>query len=416
MRFLYTIGIYCYSILIRIASLFNAKAQLFVKGRQNLFKEAQKQISPNDEIIWFHAASLGEFEQGKPIIEQCKKDFPHYKILVTFFSPSGYELRKNYETADFVFYLPLDTPANMKRWLTIVNPKMVILIKYEFWFNLLYQLHQRKIPTLVVSAVFRPNQVFFKPYGLFMLNALKNIQHFFVQDKGSLQLLRDYNIHQVTLSGDTRFDRVHELTQDVKPLPFLETFKNNTFTVVAGSTWTQGENFFIRFINETEYALKFVLVPHEIHPKKIQELKNQIHKKAILYSEINQQNLAEYSVLIIDAIGFLTSVYPYGNIAYVGGSYGTSGIHNILEPATFGKPVFYGPHFKKNQEATDLVTAKGAKVAHDYEDFENIINLFYGDDESLRTYSKNAQQFIQNNRGATEKVMLYLKKEILSNP
>ncbi len=415
MRLFYTLGVYLYGIFIQIASLFNTKAKLFIQGRHDVFKEAQKQINPKDQILWFHAASLGEFEQGKPIIEQCKKDFPHYKILVTFFSPSGYELRKDYKTADFVFYLPLDTPSNMKRWLDIVHPEMVILIKYEFWFNLLHELHQRTIPTIVVSTVFRPDQTFFKPYGAFMLNTLKTIEHFFVQDKHSLQLLQKHTIDQVSISGDTRFDRVYELTQDLQPLPFLETFKNNTFTIVAGSTWAQGENFFVRFINETEYALKFILVPHEINPKKIQELQHSIHKKVLLYSEIDQQNLAEYEVLIIDAVGFLTSVYPYGDIAYIGGAYGTTGIHNILEPATFGKPVFYGPRFEKNQEAQDLVQAKGAKIAHDYEDFENIINLFYGDDESLRIYSKNAQQFIQSHRGATEKVMEYLREMLLSN-
>ncbi len=412
MRFLYTIGIYFYRFFIGIASLFNKKAQLFIKGRQDLFSKAQKQINPDDQLIWFHAASLGEFEQGKPIIEQCKKDFPTYKILVTFFSPSGYELRKNDETADYVFYLPLDTPSNMKKWLDIVNPNLVILIKYEFWFNLLHMLHKRSIPTLVVSAVFRSDQSFFKPYGSFILNALKTIQHFFVQDERSLHLLKNHHIHQVTLSGDTRFDRVTELVQTAKPLPFLEKFKNNSFTIVAGSTWPKGEDFFVRYINETKYTLKFVLVPHEIHATKIQQLQKNIQKKSILYSEINNQDLADYDVLIIDAVGFLTSVYPYADIAYVGGAYGSTGIHNILEPATYGKPVFYGPRFEKNQEAKDLITAKGAKVAYNYEDFENIINLFYGDPEGLRIYSHNAQQFIQKNRGATEKVMHYLQKHL----
>lgn len=412
MRFLYTVGIYFYSFFIRMASLFNKKARCFLEGRQDLFLKAKQQINPKTPLIWFHAASLGEFEQGKPIIEQCKKDFPSYKILVTFFSPSGYELRKNDETADYVFYLPLDTPSNMKKWLDIVNPDLVILIKYEFWFNLLHALNKRSIPTLVVSAVFRPDQIFFKPYGMFMLQALKKIQHFFVQDERSLHLLKNHQIHQVSLSGDTRFDRVTALTQTAEALPFLEKFKNNTFTIVAGSTWTKGEDFFIRYINETVYRLKFILVPHEIHTAKIQQLQKNIQKKTILYSEIRDQDLTTYDVLIIDAVGFLTSIYPYADIAYVGGAYGTSGIHNILEPATYGKPVFYGPRFEKNQEAKDLVAAKGAKIAYDYEDFENIINLFYGDKEGLNIYSKNARQFIENNRGATEKVMHYLRKQL----
>ncbi len=412
MSFLYTIGIYFYSFFIRIASLLNSKAKLFIEGRRNLFLEVKNQINPKDPLIWFHAASLGEFEQGKPIIEECKKDFPNYKILVTFFSPSGYELRKNNETVDYIFYLPLDTPSNMKKWLNIVNPDIVILIKYEFWFNLLNQLQKQSIPTLVISAVFRSDQFFFKSYGAFMLNTLKSIKYFFVQDERSLHLLKNHNIHQVTLSGDTRFDRVYELTKSTKPLSFLETFRNNTFTIVAGSIWPQGEAFFSRFINETEYSLKFVLVPHEIHRKKIQYLKQKIQKKCLLYSEIENQNLAEYDVLIIDAVGFLTSVYPYGDIAYVGGAYGSTGIHNILEPAVFGKPVFYGPRFKKNQEAQDLVDSKGAKIAHDYKDFEDIIHLFYEDTEELRLYSQNTQKFIQKNVGATEKVMNYLNKNL----
>ncbi len=412
MKVLYTLSIYFYSFFIRIASLLNSKAKLFVEGRRNLFPEIKNQINPKDPLIWFHAASLGEFEQGKPIIEECKKDFPNYKILVTFFSPSGYELRKNYETADYIFYLPLDTPSNMKKWLDIVNPDIVILIKYEFWFNLLNQLQKRSIPTLVVSAVFRPNQFFFKSYGAFMRNTLKSIKHFFVQDERSLHLLKNHNIHQVTLSGDTRFDRVKELTKNTKPLSFLETFRNNIFTIVAGSTWPQGEAFFSRFINETEYSLKLVLVPHEIHPKKIKDLKQKIQKKCLLYSEIENQNLAAYDVLIIDAVGFLTSVYPYGDIAYVGGAYGATGIHNILEPAAFGKPVFYGPCFEKNQEAQDLVDSKGAKVAYNYKDFEDIIHLFYGNAEELKIYSQNTQKFIQKNVGATEKVMHYLNKNL----
>lgn len=413
MRLLYTAGIYFYGFCIRIASLFNQKAKLFIKGRQDLFKKAQQQMNRGDKIIWFHAASLGEFEQGKPIIERCKKDFSEYKILLTFFSPSGYELRKDYKTADYIFYLPLDTPSNMKKWVEIVNPDRVILIKYEFWFNLLYQLQKKSIPTLVVSAVFRPNQAFFKFYGSFMLKTLKSIQHFFVQDEHSLHLLKKHHIHQVSLSGDTRFDRVHELVQDVKPLPFLEAFKNDTFTIVAGSIWTKGENLFIRFINETHYTLKCVLVPHEIHAQKIQELKQNIQKKVILYSEIHTQDLAEYDVLIMDAVGLLTAVYPYADIAYVGGAFGPTGIHNILEPAAFGKPVFYGPRFEKNREAHDLVNAKGGKVAYDYDDFEDIINLFYGDDEGLKIYSQNARLFIQKNRGATEKIMNYLQEYFL---
>ncbi|MFV0237214.1 MAG: 3-deoxy-D-manno-octulosonic acid transferase [Flavobacteriales bacterium] len=412
MRFLYTIGIYFYSFFIRIASLFNKKAQLFVKGRQGIFSKVQSQINPKDRLIWFHAASLGEFEQGKPIMEECRKDFPNYKILVTFFSPSGYELRKNDEIADYVYYLPLDTPYDMKKWLNIVNPDLVILIKYEFWFNLLHLLHNQNIPIIVVSAVFRSNQIFFKSYGLFMLRALKNIQHFFVQDEQSMQLLNFYGIHQVTLSGDTRFDRVTKLTETVKPLPFLEVFKNDTFTVVAGSTWAKGETFFAQYINETPYTIKFILVPHETHFAKIQQLQKSIQKKSILYSEIKGQNLAAYDVLIIDTVGLLTSIYPYGDIAYVGGAYGSTGIHNILEPATYGKPVFYGPHFEKNQEAKNLVSARGAKVAHDYEGFKNSINLFYEDQERLKTYSQNAQQFIEKNRGATMNIMHYLQKNL----
>ncbi len=412
MNSLYNIGIYFYQFFIQFASLFNKKAKLFIEGRKNLFEEASKKINPKDKLIWFHASSLGEFEQGKPIIEQCKIDFPNYKILVTFFSPSGYEQRKDYDTADYIFYLPLDTSKNMKNWIDIVNPDLVILIKYEFWFNLLNQLNNRKISTFVVSATFRPDQSFFKPYGKYMLSILKTIKHFFVQNQESMDLLKKHGINQVSLTGDTRFDRVSELVQQSKSLPFLEDFKNNSFTIVAGSTWSKAEEYFTKYINETNNHIKFILVPHEIYDTKIQELKKTITRKTILYSELEDQKLKEYQVIIIDAIGFLTSVYPYGEIAYVGGAYGTSGIHNILEPATYGKPVFYGPNFNKNPEAKNLVDHKGAMVANDYNEFKATIDNFYYDKELLNKYSQNAKEFIKKNTGATAKTIQYLKEHV----
>lgn len=409
---LYTFFIYIYSFFIHVAALFNPKARKFVKGRKDGWKKLQKEMASSYNIIWFHAASLGEFEQGKPIIEKCRKYFPQYKVLVTFFSPSGYELRKNTPYADYVFYLPLDTPSNMKKWLKIVQPKMIILIKYEFWYHLIRQAKRNKIPVIVVSAVFRPDQFFFKPYGKWMLNYLKHIRHFFVQDADSLQILKKYHIHQVTVSGDTRFDRVSQLKKDIRPLPFIEEFKKNTFTLVAGSTWAKGEEYLTRYINHTRLSLKYIIVPHEINYKRIKNLQRNIHKNTLLYSDRKNKKIGDYEVLIIDSVGFLTSIYPYGDLAYVGGAYESAGIHNILEPAAFGLPVFYGPYFHKNREAQELVKAKGAKVAYDFNSFKNCIDSFYKEIKLLEAYGKSAQNFIQTHTGATEKVISYLRSEL----
>ena len=408
MKLLYSIAIFLYGGLIKIYSLFNSKAQLFVAGRKNVFPNLEKLNLQSKSVIWIHVASLGEFEQGRPIIEQLRKKYPNHFLLLTFFSPSGYEVRKNYDQVDYISYLPLDTHSNMKRWVELANPELVILVKYEFWLHLIEQVSLRKVPILVVSAIFRENQIFFKSYGRFMLAYLKKITQFFVQDKQSVTLLQQHNIQQVLLSGDTRFDRVFEIAQTAKPLDFVEQFKNNRFTLVAGSTWEICEEYLSRYIHQNQFPIQFIIAPHEIDSQRIAEFREKSGVKSILYSEINNQDLSQYNLLIIDAIGFLTSVYQYADLAYVGGGFGKSGIHNVLEPACFGTPVIYGPNIDKFKEAQDLVTSQGAKIVHDYIELESVVNQFFVNQNEKEFFGKNAQQYVQENTGATKLIIEYI--------
>lgn len=368
----------------------------------------QKNIPEGVSIIWVHTASLGEFEQGLPIIEQLKKNYPEYRILVTFFSPSGYEVKKNTAAADLVTYLPMDTKKNAIKFLDLVNPKLVIFVKYEIWPNYLRALSQRNIPTLLISALFKENQIYFKSYGGFMRKTLHNFTHIFVQDTKSIELLSKINIKNTAISGDTRFDRVIEILERDNNLAFMENFKNGAKTLVAGSTWPDDEEVLVPYINTGESSLKFVLAPHNIKPEHINKLKSSINKKTILYSELENKDLSAYEVLIIDTIGLLTKIYSYAEISYVGGGFAT-GLHNTLEPAVYGIPVIIGPSFKGFKEAEDLVNKGGVLVVKSPAEFFTLVNDLLKDEEHLKRTGDINSTYVSENKGASIQIMAYVR-------
>jgi len=344
------------------------KAKLWLKGRENIFSRLKDAIKDSDNIVWIHCASLGEFEQGKPIIEGYKKKYPNHNILLTFFSPSGFEIRKRYIGVDWIFYLPPDTKKNAKQFITIVKPIKVIFIKYEFWFNYIAEIKTQQIPFYSVSSVFRKTQFLFK-YKWFA-NQLQNVSHFFVQDKKSQNLLRSINIYQSTVSGDTRFDSVLRNTENPENFPLIEKFSENKKTMIFGSTWTEDENLFIPFIKQHP-SYNYIIAPHETD--KIIHLKRKLN--GLFFSNANKMNIHNTNVLIIDSIGILSKIYRFGAFAYVGGGFGT-GIHNILEPAIFGLPVIFGPNYEKSNEAEDLIRLGGAKTIKNYSEFQESIEIF----------------------------------------
>lgn len=411
MKILYNFLIVIVSKLLPIIAFFSPKIKLFVDGRKQVSNILKDKISANDFVVWFHAASLGEFEQGIPVIERYKSEFPTHKILVTFFSPSGYEVRKNNKLADVTIYLPLDTISNVNQFLKLANPQKVFFIKYEFWPNYLEALAKKKIPVYLISGIFRKDQIFFKSYGWFYRKALQNIDYFFVQNETSKALLTSIGFANVTISGDTRFDRVGTILKQNNQLDFIESFKNNTITIVVGSSWPKDEAFFIDFINQFSGKAKFVFAPHLIQKEAIQTLKNTFQKHTILYSEIEGKDLKDFDILIIDAIGFLTKIYSYADLAYVGGGFGTAGLHNILEPATFGIPVVIGPNFEKFSEAKDLVKLGGCLVVSDQQSFQNTFQKLILDANFRTEKGKISADFVKNNQGATETVFNYLKNK-----
>ncbi|REH56637.1 3-deoxy-D-manno-octulosonic-acid transferase [Tenacibaculum gallaicum] len=410
MNFLYNISLFIASILLPLIALFNKKIKLFYEGRKETFTKLNN-ISKTDKVIWFHAASLGEFEQGRPIIEELKQDYKNHKILVTFFSPSGYEVRKNYPLADVICYLPLDTKSNVKKFIKQVHPEMAVMIKYEFWPNLLSELKKQEVPTILISGIFRKKQSFFKWYGGFMRKKLTAFNHFFVQNQTSKNLLNSIDFHNVTIAGDTRFDRVYDILQQNNSLDFISKFKNNQHTVIAGSTWKEDEELIIDYINNhATDDEKFIIAPHNIHQKQIKELQNSIHKKTVLFSEKDKKKLAGYQVFIIDTIGLLTKIYSYADVAYVGGGLAT-GLHNILEPATFGIPIIFGGvKYKKFQEATDLLKLGSVTIVTNRKELNSNFALLKNNDD-LRAHMGNTNYtYIKNNIGATKTIMDYIKK------
>jgi len=411
MAFLYQVGIQTASLLLPISSLFSSKMKLFINGRKKSFAVLKEKINPNKKYVWFHVASLGEYEQGLPVMEALKKEQPELGIVLTFFSPSGYEIRKNNTIADVTLYLPLDTKSNVKRFLDLVKPVQAFFIKYEFWPNYLTELKNRNIPTFLISGIFRENQLFFKPYGGFYREALQAFTHFFVQNETSKQLLHQLKFNNVTVNGDTRFDRVAQILEKDNRLDFIEAFKNQTKTIVIGSSWPQDEAFLIPYINEHTQNVKFIIAPHNIKEEQIQNIKNQLKKSVVLFSEKEGKNLADFDVFIIDTIGILTKIYSYAEIAYVGGGFGT-GIHNILEPATFGVPIIIGPKYQKFQEAKDLVALGSCLVVHNQEDLNNAFNLLIEDENTRKEKGNLSQQFVLKNKNATQVIIDYLKTNL----
>jgi len=412
MRFLYNSSIAIASLLLSLIAVFNQKIKLFVDGRKETFVKLSV-LATEKNTVWVHAASLGEFEQGRPIIEKIKAQYPQYKIVLTFFSPSGYEIQKEYELADVVCYLPLDSKKNAAKFLELVQPKVAIFIKYELWPNFLKELQKRKISTLLVSGIFRKEQIFFKSYGRWMRKSLATFDHFFVQDDASKQLLKTIQLENVTVSGDTRFDRVSAILQQDNHLDFVSQFKNNNYTVVAGSTWKEDEALLVNYINEVASDdEKFIIAPHNINQKEIEALKKAIAKKTVLFSEMEAENLSEAQVLIIDTIGLLTKIYASGDAAYVGGGLTKSGLHNVLEPATFGLPIVIGPTYKKYKEVVDLVALKGCKVIADQVQFSAIFTRLKADVSYREKTGQINKKYIQENIGATGVIMKYVHEKL----
>jgi len=405
---IYNFAVQLSALFLKLIALFHPKIRLFVDGRKEVMSYLQENISQGDSLIWVHTASLGEFEQGLPIIEQLKKNYPAYRILVTFFSPSGYEVKKNTAAAEMVTYLPMDTKKNAKKFLDLVNPKLAIFVKYEIWPNYLRALSQRSIPTLLISALFKDNQVYFKSYGGFMRKALHNFTHIFVQDAKSIELLSSINIKNTAISGDTRFDRVLEILERDNNLAFMEKFKNGAQILVAGSTWPDDEEVLVPYINASESTLKFVLAPHNIKPEHINKLKSSINKKTILYTELEHKDLSTYEVVIIDTIGLLTKIYSYADISYVGGGFAT-GLHNTLEPAVYGIPVIIGPNYKGFKEAEDLVIKGGVLVVKSPKEFHTLAKDLLNNEEYLKRTGDINSTYVSENKGASIQIMTYIR-------
>ncbi|MEQ3690089.1 MAG: glycosyltransferase N-terminal domain-containing protein [Flavobacterium sp.] len=417
MLFIYNLISIITSQIVKILTLFSPKMKLFVEGRKSVFSTLQSKISPSDKTIWFHAASLGEYEQGLPVIEKVKIKYPSHKIIVTFFSPSGYEVRKNNTIADVTVYLPLDTKSNAKRFIELAHPEMAFFIKYEFWPNYLNELKQQGIKTYLISGIFRENQMFFKWYGTFYRNALKTFDYFFVQNEKSKKLVQSIGFTNVKISGDTRFDRVVAILERDNSLEFIEQFRfldsarnDKAITIVIGSSWPKDESILIEYINQSPENVKFIIAPHNIKQEQIQELKNSIKKKTILFSKKENKNLSEFNVFIIDTIGILTKIYSYADIAYVGGGFGKPGVHNILEPATFGVPIVIGPNYAHFAEATALVNLEGCiSISNSTQLKETFDLLLQNEDERLEK-GHICSTFVEISKGATDQIINHLNQ------
>lgn len=403
MKIIYSIGIYIYGFFIIIASIFNKKARKLSCGQRKALLILKEKVRPEAKYLWIHAASLGEFEQGRPLIEFFKENYPENPILLTFYSPSGYEVRKDYKDVEVVSYLPLDTPFATKRFIDIVKPSKAIFIKYEFWPNLLLSLQKSNIPTFIISAIFRPNQLFFKSYGKWYLSLLKAFTHIFVQDKDSLKLLNDHGINQVSIAGDTRFDRVVSQAKQAKKFALIESFIDNKPVVIAGSSWQKDEILLTKYLNEYP-DIKMIIVPHEIHDAHLQNIFKILKGKCVRYSEATDNNVKIYNCLILDTIGMLSSVYQYATVAYIGGGFGV-GIHNILEAAVYGVPVIFGPNYKKFREANELIEAGGAFPIRNYEELKHKLDLFLHSPEEA---GRRAGEYVKNNAGSTKKILKYI--------
>ena len=403
MKLLYTFSVYIIKAVLPLVALFSKKIRVFVNGRKTVWDTLTEKLDKQARYVWLHAASLGEFEQGLPVAKALRAQ--GYKVLITFFSPSGYEVRKHTPDADIVIYLPLDTPANARRFVQLVQPVMAIFVKYEFWVHYLAELKKAQVPTYLLSGIFRKNQIFFKPYGGLMRSALRCFTHFFVQNELSAQLLNSLGFTNVTVSGDTRFDRVAEILERDNHLDFIQQFKGNSLCVVFGSSWPADEDIYLQYINTCKENVKFIIAPHNINPVEIAVLKNNKQKldcSVALFSEKDSLNLADYEVLIIDTIGILTKVYSYADIAYVGGGMGTTGLHNVLEPAVFGIPVIIGKNYDKFNEAKELVALGGVSSVNSKETFAKVMNSLINSEDERNSIGRINKQYIANKQGATK--------------
>ena len=432
MAALYSISIFLYGLGIRVVSLFNPKARQWVKGRRRINSRLKELLKSTDNqwkgTVWFHCASLGEFEQGRPVMERFREAYPEYRIILTFYSPSGYEVRKNYPGAEGIFYLPLDTPGNARRWVRILKPKLVFFIKYEYWFNLLGELNRQNIPVFIISAIFHKNQPFFKGYGNWFRKQLKNISWFFVQSEEAKDLIESLGIKQYTITGDTRFDRVYEITQQARSFPEIEKFTGDARIFLGGSTWEPDEAMIMDLIGQNHPDLKFIIAPHEVHTSRIAELESKLNhqltsppvhqspvtsphshltshdSRIIRYSNLTSENAASARILILDSIGILAHLYQYATFSMIGGGFGVS-VHNTLEAAAFGNPVMFGPNYRKFTEACDLISLGGAFCINRSADLSHIVSKLLKDPDELRRVSNISRTYVEHGRGATNRIL-----------
>ena len=408
---LYNILMVKIRILLFFFKLFNSKIRTFINERKNVFEILEKTISKNDIYIWIHVASLGEYEQGLPVFKEIKSLYKNHKIVLSFFSSSGYEVRKNNPIGDITVYIPLDTSKNSSKFVSLINPKMVFFVKYEFWPNYLQNLKKNSTPTFLLAGLFRKNHWFFRWYGSGFLNLLKSsITHFFVQNKDSIDLLINNNITNCTLMGDSRFDRVNTLLDQNNNIENIKEFIGNRICFVGGSTWKEDESLMIDYINKNNNNLVWIIAPHQINLKHITDFQQKIKRKSILHSNLNQNNITTTKVLIIDSIGILTKLYSYSDISYVGGGMGNSGLHNILEPAIFKNPILIGKNYINFPEARDLISKNGAISVKDSKEFENILNELIENKRKRVIMGGNNFDYIKSNLGATKNVISYLKE------
>ena len=405
---MYSLIIHLYAFFIELISPFHKKARLMRLGQWKTNGILREKIDRNAKYIWFHASSLGEFEQGRPLIEKIKAEHPEYKILLTFFSPSGYEVRKNYGGADVVCYLPFDTPYRVKKFLDLSKPVMAIFIKYEFWDNYLSELKRRNIPVYIVSAIFRKEQLFFKWYGGMYRKVLSYFTHIFVQDDASRELLSKYGVTNVSVFGDTRFDRVQDVYKNTKQVPMVDLFVNNNrsdnqLTMVAGSSWQQDEEVYLNYFNDHP-ELKLIIAPHEIHKDHLMHIEPMLKRPSIRLSEATEKDIKGKSCLIVDSFGLLSSIYRYGDLAYIGGGFG-AGIHNVLEAAVYGIPVIFGPKYQKFKEARDLLQVGGAFSITDEKTFESKMEELSTYRDLLEAAGAAAGDFVKSNIGATNRII-----------
>ena len=411
MFFIYNIGIQFLHFILRCTALFNKKIALGVKGRSKTFSLLESHLNKDDKTLWFHCASLGEYEQGLPVFSELRKLYSTHKIVLTFFSPSGYEIKKESSIADIVIYLPLDTTSNAKIFLDIVNPELTVFVKYDIWPNLLNELKKRSKRAILISALFRKEQSYFKFYGKMMREALFAFEHIFVQDENSKHLLNTINYKAITVSGDTRFDRVMNQLEQNNTLDFIEDFKQDELCVVGGSTWPEDEHILIEVINSENFKqVKFIIAPHNIKASQIKQLQKSITLKSVLYSKRKNKTLSDYNVLIIDTIGLLSKIYSYADIAYVGGAIGKTGLHNTLEPAVFGIPIIIGTHYNNFPEAKAMIKNNGMFSIKNEKELNTTLNNLILNQENRHNSGRNNLQYVKKNQGAVVQIINFIRK------